>query len=128
MNGYEELAQQRIGTRRAAGCLVNINQNPEHMPTIGHRCPSLLRASRLWSLGLSRELHPQEHLELQGYSIFDSGDDADVYTAPHGMKAVFASLPSAALKSLAGNAMHLGSVGTAHAFLLIMMEAIMEPS
>ena len=121
IKGYEAVAERRHGESRPVGCLVNINQNPEHMPTVGPICPALLCGSRLWAMSLSREVVAQENLELQGYIIFDAHDEFGV---PEGMRRLFLTMSQACVRRLAGNAMHLACVGTAHAFLLIMMEPV----
>ena len=127
IKGYEALAAARLGSSRPAGCLVNINQNPEHMPTISTMCPALLCGSRLWGMSLSREILALEHLELQGYVLFMDNPEkakAHLYAVPESMRNTFLGLSAACVKKLAGNGMHLSSIGAAHVFTLIMMEPV----
>ena len=76
--------------------------------------PALLRASVLWSFRLRRVALPLEHLELQGWAMFDSS------SGPQSCQCIgaFRQLSDQKLRQLAGNGMHLAVIGSVLAFAL----------
>eukprot|EP00971_Amphidinium_carterae_P111180 2202118-Amphidinium_carterae.1 len=114
------MAVTRLGTDRPQGVIVNLHQNVEYMPNLSPVVPALLKASRLWSLGLSREVLPTEHLEIQGWCL------QGPMQAQQAVKDALEKQSPAVLRRMAGNGFHLASVGTALLLGLAVMVPIVE--
>lgn len=94
--------------------ISNVSQTaPFSNPSALMAVPALLRGSSLWSMRLQRFVLPIEHLEIQGYNIFDQESKCKCDIAGH-----LRELPQAHIKSMAGNSMHLAAVGTVIMFVL----------
>ena len=101
------------GFAQRAAVLTNIAQRASHMgPVLSGFVPALLRSSLLWSFRKRRLVLPAEHLELQGYNLWGNEDRRSVVAA------LLPSLRSTSLKSLAGNAMHIQSIGSVLMFVV----------
>lgn len=95
--------------------IANLSQRPTHMPATRFFVPALLRGSNLWLMGKRRWQLPGELLEVQGFNIYGSPDTPqyECKIADH-----FKSMPKSQLTSVAGNAMHLGIIGSVWLFIL----------
>ncbi|CAE7778137.1 unnamed protein product [Symbiodinium sp. CCMP2592] len=108
-----EQSLQAAGFAEQAAVLTNIAQRASHMgPVLSGFAPALLRSSLLWSFRLRRIVLPAEHLELQGYSLWGNEERRSVVSD------VLPSLRSSSLRSLAGNAMHIQSIGSVLMFVV----------
>ena len=112
-------------------CVVNIAQNLRFVgPEFTSMVPALLRRSHLFILrssGEEREMLPLEHWSAQGWpvpAVLPPGSAAASKFAID-MQALV-SLSSASLKSMAGNGMHMGVVGSVLLFLLSSAEMVRE--
>ena len=81
-------------------------------------CPTLLRRTLIWCIGLQRLLLPLEHFEYLGYNIFGDTDEQSTFA-----QAVMQCSPSEQ-RSMPGNGMHAAAVGSTLMFLLAGAERI----
>lgn len=101
---------------------------PDYMPATRFFVPALLQASKLWLFGKQRWPLPMEHLEVQGFNIYGSGDatfqdvDDSTQLLAEKFKCQFvdrlAAMGATKIKSVAGNGMNLQVVGAVLAFAL----------
>ena len=94
--------------------IVNLVQTPGMFSCTYNVMPALLRASRLFSLALSRPLLSLEHFVVQGICIpelFPAGA-ASAESCPFATSALQLTSDSER-RSLTGNCMHLWQVGSA---------------
>lgn len=97
--------------------VVNIMQNSDFHPYLGHTIPTLMRKSQLFSLAKRRGMLPLEQMAAQGVPLFlDAAMDA---TSPNRESQLSSfdldfllSLSDGDLRHLAGNGMALSSIGT----------------
>ena len=111
--GQHEDALRNAGLSSTAPVLTNLSQRAQHMgPVLSGYVPTLLRRSKIWSFRLRRMVLPEECIELQGYNLFGHAECRS--PIQHAM----AFVKDSAKKSLAGNAMHVQSIGSVLIFVL----------
>jgi len=99
---------------RGAPAIANLVQGPEFMAATFGSVPALLRRSTLWLFDQERCALGLEHLECQGYQIYDTDASDDFHCA---FTPFLRTLPDSTLRRLAGNGMHLRAIGTALLFV-----------
>lgn len=88
--------------------------------------PTLLQSSKIWREALRREALPIEHLVFQGFPALPMPGVEDVPCAAI-VQSPAGGISEAEIRSLSGNAMHLGVLGAVFLYTLCAVELIEEP-
>ena len=92
--------------------VADIQHNPEWIGRAAKRyMPALMRQSRPWNLQRKRPMIPLEHLLVNAFPVW-----APVPPVP---LEYLESLPSAVVRHVAGNMMHLGALGSFISFVVL---------
>lgn len=94
--------------------IVQSTQRPLHQRTFSKLVPTLLRASQPWAVALQRSMLQDEKFEAQGFAIFCADDYP--YRCPFADK--LDSFCDQTKSVMAGNGMHVESIGCVLAFAL----------
>ena len=99
--------------------ITNLSQRVQHMPPVRDCVPALLRHSTLYVFGRKRQAVPAEHLEIQGWNLFGSLQEAaepndNAQSLEHSLR----NLAPGKLRALSGNGMHLHVLGSLILFVL----------
>jgi hypothetical protein len=90
-----------------AAYITDLDQNLSYT-TVGPTIPTLVTHGKLYSVSAGQFFIGEEHLLIQGENVFDGQGPKDF---PCHFKSALPALSQSQLKHLAGNAMHLPSVG-----------------
>ena len=112
---YESHLRARYGSLSLKPFTANVQQ---HVRWAGapkpHVVPTLLRNSMLWIFDQGPYALPLDHLELQGYSIYDEATDIERCQFVDALR----QLSNTQTRHIAGNAMHLRVVSAVLMFVI----------
>ena len=108
---HEDQVAEMWGERRI-GVVSNVSQKPQFCQTTSTTLPALLKGTTLWSHRLQRLSLAEEHLEMQGYCLFDTHGTTQIPWAEAQIESAGAG------RRLAGNGMHLPVLASIVGFTL----------
>ena len=104
-----------IDKKDSANLFFDISQKPDYRKkTRGKVLLALMQKTLLFNVGHERCLLPEEHLEVMGWPAFAPRGSTHCLPWPEALP----SMSSAAIRSVAGNGMHLGALGSVLMYLL----------
>ena len=106
-----------IDKKDSANLFFDVSQKPDYMKKTIEKGIAGLDANKktlLFNVGHERCLLPEEHLEVMGWPAFAPRGSAHCLPWPEALR----SMSSAAIRSVAGNGMHLGALGSVLMYLL----------
>ena len=104
-----------IDKKDSANLFFDISQKPDYRKKlVANVLPALMQKTFLFNVGHERCLLPEEHLEVMGWPAFAPQGSAHCLPWPEALR----SMSSAAIRSVAGNGMHLGALGSVFMDLL----------
>ena len=120
MAGYLKFDQE-AGHKEKPALVFNVMQTPSHFRSTGVLMPTLMRSSLLWSPYQGRCLLPLEHMEVLGHKCYKSSPEESDKELCNFLPALH-KLSSCQIRAMAGNGMHLASVGGALCYTLALIQ------